>query len=244
MKREEILQVLHAFIDPKDKAYPGHHNSWSGAPVEAVREVVDKKGFKWNEEQIKVVGTKLAHISSYLTLEWLENINKSEEMIQDAIRSVRPAYLSTLVMHNVTFYVGVALILLAVHASFEGRDLFSAIMGGVGLGTIIFHFFRQPISGVQRSISSLIQLEIIYNSYTKQIGYWKAFEHSDDVDIKENVDNKSKVIKEIEECTQRTVDLIQKYCERNVPPSLGGEDKEEDPIEEKIKRMLATSPKT
>jgi hypothetical protein len=209
MKREEIHQVLYAFLDPNDPHYPGHRNRWRGDPVEAVRKVVAQKSFEWSEQQITVVGTKLAHQSSEGTLEWLENTFKAEEMIQDAIRSVRPAYLSTLVMHNVTFYLGVTLVLAAIYASFEGYDLFSAILGSVGFGTIIFLFFRQPIRGVQRSIGNLIQLEIIYNSYTKQLGYWKAFQHTDDIAIKREV------IREIESCTRKTIQLVQEYCERD-----------------------------
>lgn len=205
--------MLHAFFDPHDPAYPGHRHLWMAAPVDAVRKIVAHKKLKWSEQQIKVVGTLLAHKSTVATIEVIENILEAEEMIWDAIHSDRPAYWSTLVMHNVTFYLGVMLILAAVYASYGGRELFSAILGGVGLATIISLFFRQPISGVQRSIGNLIQLEVIYNSYTKQLGYWKAYERTSDVAIKREV------IQEIEKCTQRTIRLIQKYCERVELPS-------------------------
>lgn len=219
MEREEIRHVLRAFFDPHDPANPGHRHLWMAAPVEAVRKVVAHKKLKWNEQQIKVVGTLLVQRSTITTIEMLEGILEAEEMIWDAIHSDRPAYWSTLVMHNVTFYLGVTLILAAVYASYGGRELFSAILGGVGLATIIFLFFRQPIRGVQRSIGNLIQLEVIYNSYTKQLGYWKPYARTANVEIK------SQVIPEIEKCTRRTIRLIEDYCERIELPSLGVEEK-------------------
>ena len=208
MEREEIRKVLRAFYDPHDPANPGHRNLWMAAPAEAVRKVVIHKKLKWSEQQIKVVGMALTTRSTIATIEMIENILGAEEMIWDAIDSNRPAYWSTLVIHNVTFYLGVTLILAAVYASYRGLELFSAILGGVGLATITFLFLRQPISGVHRSIGNLIQLEVIYNSYTKQLGYWKAYASNPDVKIK------SEILQEIEKRTRRTICLIEKYCER------------------------------
>jgi hypothetical protein len=208
MEKEEIQKVLCAFYYPHDKDNPGHPKLWRAAPIEALNKVLAKKNVKWNDEQIKLVGMVLAHPSGAYTLELVRNVFDAEDMIRDAIDQVKPAYWSMLLMHNVTFYLGVILILAAIYSSYEGRDLFSAIFGGVGLGTIVFLFFRQPIRGLQRSISNLIQLEVIYNSYAKQMGYWKAYEKNMHVAVKKEV------IHEIEMCTQRTIHLIQKYCER------------------------------
>lgn len=208
VENEEIQKILCCFYYPHDKDNPGHPKLWRAAPVEAVSKVLARKNIKWNDEQIKIVGLVLIHPFATLTLELARNVFEAEDMIKDAINQVKPAYWSMLIMHNVTFYLGVILIMAAVYSSYEGRELLSAVFGGVGLSTILFLFFIQPIRGLQRSIGNLIQLEVIYNSYAKQMGYWKPYEKNTDPAVK------AEVIKEIEKCTQRTIHLIQKYCEK------------------------------
>jgi hypothetical protein len=208
MQREDIRDVLRAFLDPKHPAYPGDRRVWNAAPVEAVREVAAKLKLDWSEEQIAIVGQKLTHSSSQLTFGLIQNLTESENIINDTMIWIKPAYKSAIVMHNVTFYLGVMLILIATYTAYTGQEILGAILGGSGLGTVIVVFLHGPINGVRRSVRNLIQLELIYNSYTKQIGFWRPYAFAGNLTV-----NKV-VIREILESTERTLCLIQEYCER------------------------------
>jgi hypothetical protein len=207
MEREDIHIVISAFFDPYDKDNPGHPNNWVSAPVEAVRSVLAKKNIKWSDENIMIIGAMLVHPSNDRIIKLVRNIFEAEVLIRDAREQVNPAYRSTLIMHNVTFYLGIVLILSAVYSAYMGSEFLSAIFGSIGIATIISLFLKDPVKGLHQSIGNLIQLEIIFNSYARQLGYWKVYE---------NIDNKKthyELINEIELCTKRTVYLIQEYCE-------------------------------
>lgn len=207
MEREEIRIVIGAFFDPYDPDNPGHPNNWASAPVEAVRSVLAKKNLKWSDENILIIGAMLVHSSNYQIIKLLRNIFEAEVLIRDAREQVNPAYSSTLIMHNVTFYLGIVLILSAVYSAYLGSEFLSAIFGSVGIATIFSIFLKDPVKGLHQSIGNFIQLEIIFNSYARQLGYWKVYENIDDKEIN------SKLVNEIELCTKRTVYLIQEYCE-------------------------------
>lgn len=202
MDHEEIQSVLSVLLNPRD---PSNIVS-TEAPLDAVRSVVEQKKFKWSDMQIRIVASLLGDMKTPVFLEAVEGMVRAEEIIEDTIRSSKMAYWITLIIHNVTFYLGITLIVAAVYASYIGLNLFSVALGGVGFGTVILLFLRQPISGVHRSIGSLIQLEVIYCSYIRQLGFWGSYAYEWDEKKKSNV------LQEIKKCTNQTVDLIEKHC--------------------------------
>jgi hypothetical protein len=212
MKREEVHEVFRAFYDPDHKAYPGDYRNLVVAPFESVQAVVSILRYAWTEDQIRLAAAIIGHASSTQTIELMNDILSSENMIRDITQSIRPATTSAIVMHAVTFCLGVALILSAIISAMQNQILFSGLLGGLGITSFLYIFFRQPIQGVQRGISQLIQLEVIYNGYAKQLGYWKAYERSNDVSLKPDI------LAEIDYCTRHTLYLIEK-CSGHRPVS-------------------------
>lgn len=215
MKREEVQEVFRAFYDSHHKAHPGDYRNLVAAPFESVQTVVSRLEYGWEENQIRLVAAVIGHPSSTQTIELMNDILSSENMIWDIIQSVRPATSSAIVMHVVTFSLGVFLTVSAIISAMQNQILVSTMLGGLALASFLFIFFRQPIRGVQRGINYLIQLEVIYNGYVKQLGYWKAYERSSDVSLK------PVILEEIDKCTRHTLFLIQKYSER-IPLSESG----------------------
>lgn len=209
MKREEVHEVFRAFYDPDHKAHPGDYRNLVVAPLETVQAVVSTLRYVWTEDQIRLVAAVIGHVSSTQTIELMNDILSSENMIWDITQSVRPATTSAIVMHAVTFCLGVALILSAMISAMQDQIVLSSVLGGLGITSFLYIFFQQPIQGVQRGISHLIQLEVIYNGYAKQLGYWKAYERSSDVSLKPDI------LAEIDYCTRHTLYLIERCSERS-----------------------------
>jgi hypothetical protein len=209
MKQKEVHEVFQAFYDSGHRAYPGDYRNLVAAPFESVQEVVYNLGYRWTEDEIRLVAAIIGHPSSTRTIELMNDILSSEKMIWDITQSVRPATTSAIVMHVVTFCLGIGLILSAIILAMQDHFLLSGLLGGLGIISFLYIFLRQPIQGVQRGISHLIQLEVIYNGYVKQLGYWKAYESSNDVSLK------PRILEEIDYCARHTLYLIEKYSERN-----------------------------
>jgi len=131
---------------------------------------------------------------------------QAEDIIKDVMQSSRLAYRTTLLLHNITFYLGIAIIIAAVYASMVGLDLFSLAFGGIGFSTIAALFLRKPVAGVHRSIGTIIQLEVIYSNFIKQLGFWGIYVFA--------FQDKKKInaLEQIREGTRINIELVKKYC--------------------------------
>jgi hypothetical protein len=208
MRREEVRRVIGAFYDRDGSVYARDRRDLVVAPFETVQEIVKHEKLEWTQEEIRLVAAVLAHESSVQTIELMETILSSEDMIRDIINTARPASNSALVMQVCTLTLGVGLTVAAVIAALQGQTLLGSLLGGLGISSFLYLFFREPIKGVQRGISNLIQLEVIYNGYVKQLAYWRAYERTRDLLLK------PAILAEIEGCTNHTMYLIQRYTER------------------------------
>lgn len=208
MSSEEIQRVLKILLDP-DHPYSF---LFLKEPYDAVRQVVKQENLNWSESQIKFLGMLVADDNTKPEAEALKEMKKAEEIIIDVMNSSRFAYRMTLYLHNVTFYLGIAIIILAVYASMVGLDIFSLVFGVVGFSTIAALFLRKPVLGVHRSIGTAIQLEIIYSNFIKQLGFWGSYVFAIDDD------KKIKVLEEIREGTRKNIELVRKYCKPKPEP--------------------------
>lgn len=208
MYREEIQSVLKILLDPDHR----YSLLVLEEPYETVRQVVKQENLNWSESQIKIVGSLIADDKTKPTAEALKEMTKAEKIITDVMQSSRFAYRMILYLHNVTFYLGIAIIIAAVYASMVGLDLFSLVFGVTGFSTIAALFFRKPVAGVHRSIGTAIQLEIIYSNFIKQLGFWGSYVFALDDD------KKIKVLEEIREGTLKNIELVKKYCKPKPKP--------------------------
>jgi ABC-type multidrug transport system fused ATPase/permease subunit len=206
MDRKELDSVIEVLLDPDTTGIELEYST----PVDFVRKIVEQKKLNWTETQIRTAGLLLMEDKERVLAEVVKEFTKNEIIIKDVMHSSRISYWTTLLLHNITFYTGIAIIIASVYALLAGFDLFSLVFGSLGFSTIALLFLRQPITGVYRSIGNLIQLEIIYSNYVKQLGFWGSyvFASSDP--------KKIMVIKEIREITKKTICFIQNYCKREV----------------------------
>lgn len=123
---------------------------------------------------------------------------------------MKHAFRLLLVMHNVMFYLGVALIVIGTISAFNGRAVAGIVLGGVGLVDLIFFLIKEPIEGIHESTGNLMQLRAAYNSYFVQLEQWQLY-----YDYQANAKHlkiKRQVADQIHQYTNATLDLIQQYC--------------------------------
>lgn len=140
---------------------------------------------------------------------------RAERRIDKSIQAMKLAFRLTLVMHNVMFYLGVALVVIGVISAFSGRSLEGITLGGVGLFDIIFYLIRKPIEGIHESTGNLMQLRAAYNSFFMLLKQWDVQEHfwlyigyaSED-----HFGRVRRISKTFQQHTGDTLDLISQYC--------------------------------
>jgi hypothetical protein len=162
----------------------------SVSPELAVKDAAVEKKIELNEEELlfisKVLNVRLdvwAHLS-------LDQKQRAEERINGSIQAIRQAFRLMLVMHNVMFYLGIALIVFGIIIAFQGKTIAGIAFGGVGLADMMFFLIREPIKGIHKSIGNIIQLRTIYNSYIVQLDILQPYEYKygeEDIPIKHDI---------------------------------------------------------
>jgi ABC-type multidrug transport system fused ATPase/permease subunit len=183
------------------------------APEEAVRIAVQKEKITCGDEEIAFIASVLSAWSQVANSQYDIQRRYADQRIDKSIQAMRHAFHLTLVMYNVMFYLGVALVVIGVISAFNGRAIAGITLGGVGLIDLMFFLIREPIEGIQESIGNLTQLRTTYNSYFAQLKQWPiAYDHQYG---KEFIEIKQDIIKVIHQDTVAALDLIQKHCKLN-----------------------------
>lgn len=180
------------------------------APEEVVRDAAQKLNLTLNGEELAFIAAALIEAGRIATAQGVIQKQRAEQRINQSIQAMRNAFRLMLVMHNVMFYLGVALIVISVISAFNGRAVAGIVLGGVGLVDLIFFLIKEPIEGIHESTGNLMQLRAAYNSYFVQLEQWQLY--YDYQSGKDYIEIKRQVADQIHQYTEATLDLIQQYC--------------------------------
>jgi len=158
--------------------------------------------------------------------ETFDVITRMKDGLKATVTQIDEAFQSTMLMYQVSFYLGVALVVAAIgFAMVTKGSLLPMVLGGLGTADILTFFFTKPPERLQSSRASLAQLQIALlnwfndvinqNSYLAQLNQRDAldmntFEHLSDVQM---------------EHTERIMRVLQTYCkliegpEQKAPPA-------------------------
>jgi hypothetical protein len=131
--------------------------------------------------------------------------------LQRTLEQIDSAYRSTMLMYQITFYLGVVLIVVAVGATLFGREpLLPAVFGTLGIIDLLAFFLFKPQERLQASRSSLAQVQAaLYNWFMDSVnlntlmgalGQAKEFGEA------------QKVSEALLAHTEKTLEMLQKYC--------------------------------
>jgi hypothetical protein len=167
MKFEEVNKVLEYFY-VESPALQQRRSRFALYPEEAVRDAAKEMNLTLKDDDL----LSLAKILNESFQVWvrlsLAQKQRAEKRIDQSINAMKRAYTLMLIMHNVMFYLGVALIVIGTINAFAGKTISGIVLGGIGLADLIFFLIKEPIEGVHESIGNLMQLRAAYNSYFAQ----------------------------------------------------------------------------
>lgn len=143
--------------------------------------------------------------------------NQALEIFNDTMFQAKRGFKMSLWMSAIIFGIGVILLILSIYlAALPNASQFQRVygVGGglAGLGTVLTMFYRGPIERIERAVTNLVQIEIAFLAYVRQITQITTmFE-------REYVDNDNFTIKELGEllqCTEKimkeTMPLVRRY---------------------------------
>jgi hypothetical protein len=145
-------------------------------------------------------------------MDLINNVAAAEQDVVSAIDAARPSFWLTIVAHTTLFCLGVGLLAFGVSGLWFGTDWLAVLFAAGGIGATFSVLLRAPVRGLQQSIATRIQLELIANGYRKEIAIWKSYAaFSDRQDDPLSVD--SVVSSQIRRSAARALALIEAYCE-------------------------------
>ncbi len=152
--------------------------------------------------------------------ETFDVITRMKDGLKKTVTQIDEAFQSTMLMYQVSFYLGVALVVASMgFAVVEKTPLLPLVLGGLGTADILTFFFTKPPERLQSSRASLAQLQIALlnwfndvinqNSYLAQLNQHGAldlatFERLSDVQM---------------DHTERIMRVLQTYCKLIEGPS-------------------------
>lgn len=131
--------------------------------------------------------------------------------LQRTLEQIDSAYRSTMLMYQITFYLGVVLIVVAVGATLFGREpLLPAVFGTLGIIDLLAFFLFNPQERLQASRSSLAQVQAaLYNWFMDSVNLNAIMSRHDQ---SRDFEGAAKISESLLLHTEKTLDMLQKYC--------------------------------
>jgi hypothetical protein len=98
-------------------------------------------------------------------------LDKVEKLIFGTIEDMRTSFKLTLLLSRVLFFAGLAMVVAAfIVAMMSGKEMVTIVFGAGGVASVLISsLVLSPISRVQNAASDLVQLQMAYLTYYKQL---------------------------------------------------------------------------
>lgn len=135
--------------------------------------------------------------------------------LERTLRQIDSGYRSTMVMYQVTFYLGVALVVVAAVQAASGKTSYLTLaLGGVGMLDLLGFLIVQPAKNLQDSRATLTQLQAAYFTWFTDIYNWNSYLIA--ADKTGSMDFAT--VKDVSEATLRTTEkvvaMVDRYCKK------------------------------
>lgn len=135
------------------------------------------------------------------------------------ISQARAAFWFSMVMHTIVFLIGVAVLIGSLVLAFRGGlDSVTALVGGaVGTLTVVLTaFYRNPLQNVRGSLNALMQVDVVFLAYVRQINQIDAtFKHMFLESRDFGTTQMQATVAETQSSVSKILEEIQKHIEKN-----------------------------
>lgn len=133
--------------------------------------------------------------------------------LRKTVDQIERGFRSTMLMYEVAFYLGVGLVLAAVVMAFVSKEkLLPMVFGGLGMVDVIAYFVTKPPQDLQFSRARLAQLQAAFFNWFIDYTNWNGALMAMAQDGKLDFNTMTTVSKVLMEHTEKTMELIDKYC--------------------------------
>ena len=164
------------------------------------RQSLDDKAISDTAEKLKAISEALPGIKE-------EDVSR---LVFTTIDDTRKSFVLSLRLSQILFFAGLVMIALTFIALLFMNDERLGVLvfgGGSGFLGVISSLLINPIDRVQNAAGNLVQLEIAYLSYYKQLTMLNPIEgHNTPKDI-------VYISREVRKAMEESIELIEKYCE-------------------------------
>ena len=134
------------------------------------------------------------------------------------ISQARAAFWFSMAMHMIVFIIGVGVLISGLVLAFRGgSNSLATWVGGVGVGTatiVLTTFYRNPLSNVRTSLNALMQVDVIFLGYVRQINQIDAtFKHMFLEAGNFGTTQMQATVAEIQSAVNKILEEIKKYVE-------------------------------
>lgn len=134
-----------------------------------------------------------------------------KEGLKNTLEQIDAAFKSTMRMYEVSFYLGVGLVIAAVVGAFVGADpLLPAVFGALGILDVLAFFLVKPQEGLQSSRANLAQIQAaMYNWFMDSVNLNTLMSSLHQQGLNKDV---LEISVRLLDHTDRTLEMLQKYC--------------------------------
>lgn len=131
--------------------------------------------------------------------------------LKRTLEQIDHAFRATMLMYQITFYLGVLLIVAAVVAAFSFREpLLPSVFGALGIIDILTFFLTKPQERLQSSRANLAQIQAaLYNWFIDSINLNTLMAT---LQQEGKVDQTPAISETLMAHTEKTLEMLQKYC--------------------------------
>ena len=209
----------------------------------AIRLVGDKKAIEYlnsvkDPSKMDKAHTLMEHIGgpeamSVLVETRIEALNKAKSRVeefdqqgltifQDTIVQAKRGFSLNLLMSEIIFIVGIFLLCFSIYLILQPTSnnfnlLFGASSGLTGIGTILMMFYHGPSERINRAVTNLVQIEIAFLGYIRQVTQIMAMFEREYLNDDFNIDELIKLLDYIENTLKVTMPLVHEYTVNSSP---------------------------
>ena len=153
-------------------------------------------------------------IAQKMQEQFFDTLDVAKEMkdgLKHTLEQIDSAYRSTMLMYQVSYYLGVLLVIAAVLVAFMDREpLLSSVFGTLGMIDLLAFFLFKPQEHLQASRASLAQIQAaLYNWFIDSVNLNTMMSKYDQLGDLKSV---AGVSESLMNHTDKTLEMLQKYC--------------------------------
>jgi hypothetical protein len=229
-KTQSIAKNLIGFIDEfRNNPRMVNDIAVSYSKTHSFKETLEEKGYKLNEDELKIAQTYYDIQRSNRTKISEMNLSILDKTLTRAYSTYRNISWMSIIM----FSVGTILFLAAGFSAFVSKDLSALVFSASGIVVFASLFFFEPMKKSEQALSDLVQAEIIFQDYQNQEQIWQRVARSkSDRDAPDIDDLKS---------TSIALHLMATDCMEQCQKYLEGKSTDVEPKIEPTKQGSATT---